>query len=202
MKKTLILVFALVALCLLASCDPNKTTEPEKKVIENSIFLYGYDAELELNDGTTKKILTLDEKTAKLQIWTKGINQTVFSKEPDVTFTGTFDYDEYKILVRDTDSYIEYTETTCGTLKFTNFEVPEDTIYTAKESYKQQMDLYSGSFDFDPVSGYKKYTHEDGSWAKELNWLTKGAIINFVVTQHPRKDTNQSLVIANGWKQI
>lgn len=205
MKKTLILVFALVALCLLASCNPDKNTTIEKKNIENNISIGAKARTLELNDGKTKKELRLvygEEGKSYLKIWTKGVEQTEFNKEPDVTYTGTYKYVMYLVLIKDTDSYTEYTRTPCGTIEFTKFEVPEDAIDTVKESYKHQMTLYSGSFDFELVSGYTKNTYEDGSWGKKLDRNTKGAVVNLVVTQHPDKDTNQSYVIGNGWKQI
>lgn len=180
MKKTLILVFALVALCLLASCDPNKNTE--KKVITNRTgALYG--TFISEKEGYYKRELKLDptEKEASLKEWLWDNNEKKWDEKPYI-YEGACSYSYYDKLVEETSTKIEKTRTPCYELRFTTLTAPEGTDSTTVNNYKINLDNYSGLFDVEYVSGYT--TNSEG-WGYLGGWVrgcARGTVVNFTIS--------------------
>lgn len=210
MKKITLLLVAVLMLCVLASCNPNKGLEEKEEVIKITSRWDPLTAILENDNGTMKRRLSFDyDNKVSLQIWTKnGINQKEYSEEPDVTYKGSWTKNIYEKSTEETESCITHYRTTCMILKFTDCIVPEDIIDTAKQSYEDQMSLYSGAFDIELVT-YKEVISYAGNPSNcplhgdstGYNYRAgKGDIMNFVVTKHPEYDRNQSYVIGDNWK--
>jgi hypothetical protein len=198
MKKTPLLLIVAVAILLCVSCQK----EPEE--ITNVISAIE-STDMTIEDSTTKKQLRLRSynHTAELVIWTKSANETTFEREPDVIFKGTYKTDFYETLDSESKTSIVHTKRYCGIVDFTTFVVADGTSNIVKSGYEAQLDLYSGAFEVEYVAYYK--TEKNKMGGTTISYGHDGAgkqIVNLIVNQHPDYETNQSLLISNGWKNI
>lgn len=178
MKKTLILVFALVALCLLASCDPNKNTE--KKVITNLTGSLSKTFTSE-KEGYYKRHIKLVSNEVTLKEWLWDNNEKKWDEEPYI-YEGAYSYSYYDKLVEETSTKIEKTRTPCYELRFTTLTAPEGTDSNTVNNYKINLDNYSGLFDVEYVSGYT--TNSEG-WGYLGGWVRgcdRETVVNFTIT--------------------
>ena len=204
MKKTILLLTAVFLLTLLCvSC-----AEEETVVITNQV-LSPFWAILERSNDTTKMHLAILQHQShspyngavRLCIWTKGVEQTEFADNPDVIFDGEYSVKKYTTLDEESKSLIVYTEHECGIVNFTSVTVPDGTEDFVKVNYEQQMALFSGAFDFEYVSGYKTEENRNGGITKSYGKRGFGKqVVNLTVTQHPEHDTDQALIISEGWR--
>ena len=195
MKRIAILLFAVLALCVLASCDQN----PSKGNIENTkLEVYNYSEDLsylnaicEVPKQSKRKIL-LKEGTVELEEYTWIPGEEKWSDK--VVYKGTYESDSYDLLVEDTPTRIEKTRT--QTITFSFNEVSDKT-------YRDNLRLYSGSVDVEYVSGYGVVTNswkaKNGGWERYYN-SSSNAVTRFNVTQNPKYDTDQSLLQMD-WKK-
>ena len=205
MKKTILLLTAVFLLTLLCvSCKEEQTM-----VVTNKIYLPTGFAILERSTDTTKMRLVLvrmltstpEKGAVRLSLWTKGVDQTEFAENPDVVFDGEYCTERYKTLDEESKTLIVYTDRECGILNFTSVTVPDGTEDFVKANYEQQMALFSGSFDIEYVSGYKTENNIEGGTTKTYGaWGRGNQVVNLTVTQHPEHDTDQALVISEGWR--
>lgn len=193
MKRTIIIILALLSVIALAGCknEPetpsqpaviqtvvrNRTTDITTMSIQNAYWKAGN------SEAQYKLLLEEDDTTATLKIRSYD-HMTSSWPEEWITYTGTYTMEKYDKVISETETRKEITETWMYTVTFSSVDDP---------MYEATVHVYDGMFDVRFVSGYGNSTTNSGGYSAGK---PDGCVVAFEVTEH--KDGAPSTLIGVG----
>ena len=199
MKRIAILALAVLALCVMVSCNHTPTPELPPEDTKTEVYNYtngidGRTLKTQEKEGQGKMVLDIqNDGTVELKEWVWDAEQNNLSDKPFV-YKGTFKSKFYDRLVEETSTKIERTRTQCFELSFSTIEAPEGTSDDIVAAYRNNLEEYSGMFDVEYVSGYLT---DNRGWAKNggyERYTTNGMVVNLSMTLSEDAPKNSMLI--------
>lgn len=208
MKRTIIIILALLSVIALAGCK-NEPETPSKPVVRQEIkrndtedISSSSDQKQYWKAGNSEAqyrfLLEEDDTTAILK--TRSYDHMTSSwPEEWVTYTGTYTMEKYDKVITETESFKEITETWMYTVTFSSVDDP---------MYAPTVHVYDGMFDVRFISdivygeygtsGWTGWTGHGGEY--EASWRD-GTVVAFEVTEH-KDGTPSALIGVGNWAMV